>query len=68
MAWFSIFIKDNKTINFKWDKSGNILQDDKATYSYDQFNKTIKVETFDGNTQINRYDPEGLRYEMEENR
>ena len=26
-----------------------------------------KIETFDGNVQINRYDAEGLRYEMEEN-
>ena len=26
-----------------------------------------KVETFDGNVQVNRYDAEGLRYEIEEN-
>lgn len=36
-------------------------------YHYDAFNRTTKVETFDGNMQINRYDAEGLRYEMEEN-
>ncbi|WP_250278723.1 EndoU domain-containing protein [[Clostridium] colinum] len=59
--------KENKTIDFKWDNSGNLLQDDKATYTYNGFNQVIKVETFDGNIQINRYDAEGLRYEMEEN-
>ena len=41
--------------------------DDKARYSYDAFNRTVKVETFDGNVQVNRYDAEGLRHEMEEN-
>ena len=34
---------------------------------YDAFNRTEKVETFDGHIQLNRYDAEGLRYEMEEN-
>ena len=32
-----------------------------------EFNQTTKLETFDGNIQINRYDAENLRYEMEEN-
>ena len=49
------------------DNAGNLLVDDKAQYSYDAFNRTTKVETFDGNIQLNRYDAEGLRYEMEEN-
>ena len=35
--------------------------------AYNDFNQTTKVETFDGNIQINRYDAEGLRYEMEKN-
>ena len=61
------FTKDNKTTDFKWDNAGNLLQDDKANYTYNDFNQTTKVETFDGNVQINRYDAEGLRYEMEEN-
>ncbi|MDE6357797.1 MAG: hypothetical protein K2L15_04300, partial [Eubacteriales bacterium] len=61
------FTKDNKTTDFKWDNAGNLLQDDKANYTYNNFNQTTKVETFDGNVQINRYDAEGLRYEMEEN-
>jgi len=41
--------------------------DDQADYSYDAFNRTTKVETFDGNVQVNCYDAEGLRAEMEEN-
>jgi len=46
---------------------GEPLADDKARYSYDAFNRTEKVETFDGHIQLNRYDAESLRYEMEEN-
>ncbi|MDE6357867.1 MAG: RHS repeat protein [Eubacteriales bacterium] len=61
------FTKNGTTTSFEWDNAGNLLKDDKATYSYDEFNRTTKVETFDGNVQINRYDAEGLRYEMEEN-
>ena len=61
------FTKNNKTTDFKWDSAGNLLQDDKANYTYNGFNQTTRVETFDGNTQVNRYDAEGLRYEMEEN-
>ncbi len=56
-----------KYISFKWGNVGNLLQDDKANYTYNDFNQTTKVETFDGNIQINRYDTESLRYEMEEN-
>lgn len=52
---------------FQYDHAGNLLADDKARYSYDAFNRTEKVETFDGHIQLNRYDAEGLRYEMEEN-
>ena len=55
------------TTPFQYDRAGNLLQDDKARYSYDAFNRTVKVETFDGNVQVNRYDAEGLRHEMEEN-
>ena len=61
------FTKNGQTTSFKWDNAGNLLKDDKATYTYNDFNQTTKVETFDGNVQINRYDAEGLRYEMEEN-
>ena len=55
------------TTPFQYDNAGNLLVDDKARYSYDAFNRTTRVETFDGNVQVNRYDAEGLRYEMEEN-
>ena len=55
------------TTPFQYDNAGNLLRDDKAKYTYDAFNRTTKVETFDGNVQVNRYDAEGLRHEMEEN-
>jgi len=55
------------TAAFQYDNAGNLLRDDQADYSYDAFNRTTKVETFDGNVQVNRYDAEGLRAEMEEN-
>ena len=55
------------TTPFQYDNAGNLLRDDKAKYTYDAFNRTVKVETFDGNVQVNRYDAEGLRHEMEEN-
>ena len=32
-----------------------------------ELNRNTRVETFDGNIQINRYDAEGMRHEMEEN-
>ena len=61
------YTKGSVTTMFQYDHAGNLLTDDKARYSYDSFNRTKQVETFDGNIQINRYDAEGLRYEMEEN-
>ena len=57
----------SKTIQYAYDNQGNLLVDDKARYTYDGFNRTEKVETFDGNVQINHYDAEGLRHEIEEN-
>ena len=61
------YTQNGVTTMFQYDNAGNLLVDDKAQYSYDAFNRTTKVETFDGNIQLNRYDAEGLRYEMEEN-
>ena len=61
------YTKGNVTTPFQYDEAGNLLADDKALYFYDAFNRTVKAETFDGNIQVNRYDAEGLRYEMEEN-
>ncbi|SFH94964.1 YD repeat-containing protein [Selenomonas ruminantium] len=50
-----------------YDKAGNLLQDANNAYEYDDFRRTSKVTTKAGMTQINRYDAEGLRHEMEEN-
>jgi RHS repeat-associated protein len=52
---------------YTYDNAGNLLRDGRASYTYDAFNRQTKAEMFDGNIQINHYDPEGLRYEMEEN-
>ena len=60
------YTKGGVTTQFTYDNAGNLLKDDKARYTYDAFNRTEKVETFDGHVQINRYDAEGLRHEMEE--
>ena len=52
---------------YRYDAAGNLLQDAKNTYEYDAFRRTSKVTTKASDVQINRYDAEGLRYEMEEN-
>ena len=61
------YTKGGETTTFTYDKAGNLTEDDRVRYTYDLFNRTEKVETFDGHIQLNRYDAEGLRYEMEEN-
>ena len=61
------YMKDGIKTVYEYDKAGNLLKDDKAAYSYDAFNRQTAEETFDGNIQINHYDAEGLRAEMEEN-
>ena len=53
--------------NYRYDDAGNLLQDAKNTYEYDAFRRTSKVTTKAGDVQLNRYDAEGLRYEMEGN-
>ena len=60
-------VKQGSVTSFAYDAAGNLLQDDRAVYTYDDFYRTVKAETFDGNIQINDYDAEGLRHEMEEN-
>jgi len=37
------------------------------SFTYNTRNQQVKVGCEDGWTQVNRYDPEGLRYEMKEN-
>lgn len=51
---------------FAYDNAGKLLADDRARYTYDAFNRTERVETFDSHVQVNRCDPEGLRHEVEE--
>ena len=60
------YTKGGIKTEFLYDNAGNLLRDDKAKYTYDAFNRTEKVETFDGHVQINRYDAEGFRHELEE--
>ncbi len=59
--------KNGVHTEYQYDAAGNLVRYDKAAYTYDAFNRNTRVETFDGNIQINRYDAEGLRHEMEEN-
>lgn len=56
-----------KQIHFEYDRQGNLLKDNKKTYTYDTFNRLKEVTTLDGKVQKNFYDAEGLRHEMEEN-
>ena len=44
------------------------MNDGERIYKNDAFNRVTRVETTTGEVQINRYDAEGLRYEMEENK
>ena len=55
------------TTPFQYDRAGNLLQDDRRSTPMTPSTGTVKAETFDGNVQVNRYDAEGLRHEMEEN-
>ena len=60
------YTKGGVKTTFTYDNAGNLTADDRARYTYDLFNRTEKVETFDGHVQVNRYDAENLRHEMEE--
>ena len=53
--------------HYDYDKQGNLLSDGENQYTYDAMNRLTQVTTSDGKTQINRYDGEGLRAELEEN-
>ena len=44
------------------------MNDGERSYKNDAFNRVTRVETTTGQVQINHYDAEGLRYEMEENK
>ena len=60
------YVKGGMRTTLEYDDAGNLLADGRARYAYDAFNRTERVETFDGHVQVNRYDPEGLRHELEE--
>ena len=45
----------------------NERREETCKFYYDAFNRQVKTETFEGQVQVNRYDAEGLRHEMEEN-
>ena len=60
---------------YQYDNQGNLLREERRTgntsqenrYTYDGFNRQKKIVTFENKTQVNHYDGEGLRHEMEEN-
>ena len=54
--------------HYIYDNAGNLMNDGERIYKNDVFNRVTRVETTIGQVQINRYDAEGLRYEMEENK
>lgn len=58
--------KEEVTI-YSYDRQGNLLSDGNIDYIYDGFNRVVEVTTAQGEMQQNRYDAEGLRYEMVEN-
>ena len=63
------------TFIFQYDNQGNLLREERKTegnsqesiYSYDGFNRQKKIINFEDKVQVNHYDGEGLRHEMEEN-
>ncbi|OFS25005.1 DUF6531 domain-containing protein, partial [Clostridium sp. HMSC19A10] len=56
---------------FTQDKQGNTLTEETNAgnnlFEYNTLNQQVKAITKEGNTLVNRYDSEGLRYEIEEN-
>jgi RHS repeat-associated protein len=64
--------RDNVTTGFFYDNQGNLTReeapDGTSTFGYDALNRQIQAVTKDGNTLVSRYDAEGLRAEIEENK
>ena len=56
---------------FTFDKQGNTIEEKTENgnniFQYNTLNQQVKAITKEGNTLVNRYDTEGLRYEIEEN-
>ena len=63
--------KENEKNIFTYDKQGNTIKEETSNgnnlFKYNTLNQQVKAITKDGNTLVNRYDAEGLRYEIEEN-
>lgn len=71
----------SEIVTFTYDNQGNMLSEGDKKYSYDSFGRQVKVEiptvvnagksnissVQECQVQINRYDGEGLRHELEEN-
>jgi RHS repeat-associated protein len=57
--------------SYQYDSQGNLITESgrrgTTKYTYDCFNRTISVQSADGGYIKNRYDPEGLRSEVQEN-
>lgn len=56
---------------YKYDSQGNLISESGKSgttrYTYDCFNRTTSVQSAEGGYIKNRYDPEGLRFEIQEN-
>ena len=59
--------KEGISREYAYDANGNLLNDGVNKYEYDAYNRMTEVRTQKGEVQVNRYDAEGLRHEMEEN-
>ncbi len=59
--------KEGISREYEYDANGNLLNDGVNKYKYDAYNRMTEVRTGQGEVQVNRYDAEGLRHEMEEN-
>ena len=57
--------------SYRYDSQGNLIAEEgrhgTTRYTYDCFNRTASIQSAMGGYVQNRYDPEGLRYELLEN-
>ena len=64
-------IEGGMQTSYRYDLQGNLIEEEgrrgTTRYTYDCFNRTESVRTAEGGYIRNRYDPEGLRYELYEN-
>jgi len=64
-------IEGGMQTSYRYDPQGNLIEEEgrrgTTRYTYDCFNRTESVRTAEGGYIRNRYDPEGLRYELYEN-